>query len=450
MATNVLLPQWGMNMEDGTLTKWLVSEGDEIAQGQPLVEVETAKINSELESPTTGVVAHIMAAEGSLVKVGEIVAVIGAPGEDPPRPEPVAAPSPVARRRRPRPGSGTGQQVTPVARRLARDHGIDLDTLTGTGPNGRVNEQDVRDAIAARDAAPRGARPGARIQVVPQARMLARQEGIDLADVTGTAPGGRILVADLEEAISQRDAAEAIAGARADSVSETVPLAGLRKTIADRMSMSVSTMAQVTLTTEVDVTELLKLRESLLSAWRPHRLRPVDLDLIIGVVASALKAHPRMNAHLVDGEVLILKEVNIGLAMSVPDGLVVPVLKGVDSLDLLGIARGMRQLADRVRQGQLDMDDVTDAGFTMTSLSSYDIDAFTPIIDPPQVAILGLGRVREKPAVHLGEIKVRSMMHLSVTFDHRALDGAPVSEFIRTLSAGLESPDWLAAPSGEA
>ena len=442
MATNVLLPQWGMNMEDGTLTKWLVSEGDEIAEGQPLVEVETAKINSELESPATGVVAHIIASEGSLVKVGEIVAVIGALGEDPPRPEPVSS-SRTAARRRPRGTSarspaGAAPQVTPVARRLARDNGISLADVTGTGPRGRVTEQDVRDAIEARQRS--------QVQVVPRARMLARQEGIDLADVPGSGPGGRILVVDVERAIGQRDATAALA----DAVSEVVPLRGLRKTIADRMSMSVSTMAQVTLTTEVDVTELLKLRESLVSDWRPHRLRPVDLDIIIAAVAEALKAHPRINAHLVDGDVLLLKDVNIGLAVAVPDGLVVPVLRGVDSLDLLGVAQGMRDLADKTRKGGLGVDDVTGAGFTVTSLSSYDIDAFTPIIDPPQVAILGLGRAREKPVVRQGEIAVRSMMHLSVTFDHRALDGVPVAEFMRTLGARLESPESLAATPEEA
>ena len=176
MATNVLLPQWGMNMEDGTLTKWLVNEGDEIAEGQPLVEIETAKINSELESPASGVVAHIMAAEGSLVKVGEMVAVIAEPGENPPRPEPVA--SSAAARRRPRQGAerparGSGsRQVTPVARRLARDNNIDIDEISGTGPRGRVTEQDVRDAIEARQRPQRS-----RVQVVPRARQLAGQGG---------------------------------------------------------------------------------------------------------------------------------------------------------------------------------------------------------------------------------------------------------------------------------
>ena len=437
MATNVLLPQWGMNMEDGTLTRWLVNEGDEIAEGQPLVEVETAKINSELESPASGVVSHIMAAEGSLVKVGELVAVIGEPGENPPRPEPKAAPSPAGARRRQRqrdarPTGAAASQVTPVARRLARDNGIDLDEVNGTGPRGRITEQDVRDAIASRQSRPR-------VQAPPRARMLARQEDIDLSDVAGSGPNGRITVADVERAIAERDAV----AARADAVGEVVPLTGLRKIIADRMTMSVSTMAQVTLTTEADVTELLNLRESLVSEWRPHRIRPLDLDFIIAAASGALKAHPRLNAHLADGNVLLLKEINIGLAVAVPDGLVVPVLRGADSLDLLGIARQIRMLADKTRKNALGVDDMTGAGFTVTALSNYDIDVFTPIIDPPQVAILGLGRAIEKPVVVDGEIVVRSMMHLSVTFDHRALDGVPVAEFMRTLKASLESPGEL-------
>ena len=442
MATNVLLPQWGMNMEDGTLTKWLVKEGDEIAEGQPLVEIETAKINSELESPASGVVAHIMADEGSLVKVGELVAVIAEPGENAPRPEPGSPTSPAsARRRRRRTGGrpadgGARQQVTPVARRLARENDISLDEVTGTGPRGRVTEQDVRDAIEARRSRPR-------VQVVPRARMLARQEGLDLADVVGSGPNGRILLADVERAIAERDAG----AARADAVAEVMPLTGLRKTIADRMTMSVSTMAQVTLTTEADVTDLLKLRESLVAEWRPHRLRPLDLDLIIAAVAEALKAHPRLNSHLVNDEVLLLEDVNIGIAVAVPDGLVVPVLRGAQARDLLGMARAMRELADKTRKNALGIDDVTGAGFTVTALSNYDIDAFTPIIDPPQVAILGLGRANRKPAVVDGEIVVRSMMHLSVTFDHRALDGVPVAEFMRTLKSNLESPEALLSES---
>ena len=436
MATNVLLPQWGMNMEDGTLTKWLVNEGEEISEGQPLVEVETAKINSELESPASGVVAHIMAAEGSLVKVGEIVAVIGAPGEDPPMPEPGSpAPRASTRRRPRRQGSraagGAAPQVTPVARRLARESGVDLAGVTGTGPRGRITEQDVRDAIEAQQMP--------QVQVVPRARMLARLENIDLADVQGSGPNGRIVVADVERAISERDAVVA----RSEAVSEVVPLTGLRRIIADRMAMSSSTAAPVTLTTEADLTDLLELRQSLVSAWRPHRIRPLDLDIIVAAVAKSLVAHPRLNAHLVDGEILLLRDINIGLAVAVPDGLVVPVLRGAGSLGLLEVARLIRELSDKARSGKLGVDDVTGAGFTITALSSYDIDAFTPIINPPEVAILGLGRAIEKPVVREGEIAVRTMMHLSVTFDHRALDGVPVAEFMRTLKGVLESPETL-------
>lgn len=314
-----------------------------------------------------------------------------------------------------------------MARRLARDNGINLDDVNGTGPRGRITEQDIRDAIEARQSRPR-------VQIVPRARMLARQEDIDLAGVDGTGPNGRITVADVERSIAERDAVPA------RDEGELVPLTGLRKIIADRMTMSVSTMAQVTLSTEADVTELLRFRESLVSEWRPHRIRPLDLDFIVAAVAGALKAHPRLNSHLVDGNVILLKEVNIGIAVAVPDGLVVPVLRGADSQNLLGIAGQIRALADKTRKNALSVDDMTGAGFTVTALSNYDIDVFTPIIDPPQVAILGLGRAIEKPVVVDGEIVVRSMMHLSVTFDHRALDGVPVAEFIRTLKASLESP----------
>ena len=359
MATNGAAPPVGHEHGGRDPHEVARHEGDEIAEGQPLVEVETAKINSELESPTSGVVSHIMAAEGSLVKVGELVAVIGEPGENPPRPEPGAPASPAAGRRRQRPGrerparGGGARQVTPVARRLARDNNIDLDQVNGTGPRGRITEQDVRDAIEARQRPQRS-----RVQVVPRARQLARQEDIDLADVTGSGPNGRIVVADVERAIAERDAG----AARAEAIAETVPLTGPPQDHRRPQTMSVSTMAQVTLTTEADVTEMLKLRESLVSEWRPHRLRPLDLDIIVAAVAQALKEHPRLNAHSVDNEVLLLRDVNIGLAVAVPDGLVVPVLRGAGSLDLLGTAQAMRELADKTRKGDLGIDDVTGAG----------------------------------------------------------------------------------------
>ena len=437
MATEVLLPQWGMNMEDGLLVKWLVKEGDAVQAGQPLVEIETAKINSELESPVNGIVAHIMSREGTTVDVGTLVAVIADPGESVPRPSPMRPVASAITRPRPTPAVKTAQrgnrQITPVARRLAANSKVNLDSVEGTGPNGRVTEDDVRRAIDKQSG------PRSTAQVVPRARLLARQHGVDLNDVEGTGPGGRILALDVEKIIA--DASNAL------PTSEVIQLRGLRKTIAERMLQSTDSMAQVTLTTEADVTAMVLLREVLVAEWRPRNMRPLDLDIIVKAVADALVANPRLNATLVNDEIRILRDVNIGVAMAVPDGLLVPVVRNADAKDLVEIASEIRALADRSRKQALAVDDMIGAGFTITVLSNYDVDSFTPIIDPPQVAILGVGRVNEKPAVHQGEVAIRAMMHLSLAFDHRALDGVPAGEFLQAVKARLEDTAWLTSPS---
>lgn len=389
MPTDVILPQWGMNMQEGTLVKWLKREGDPVAQGEPLVEVETAKINSELESPAAGVVAHILATEGSTVPVGSVVAVITAPGEVVARPAPVTPPA-----------------------------------TTRAAPSTVVPTASPRPATAAASS-----------QVVPAARRLAQQHNLDLALVQGTGPGGRITEADIQRALD----------ARARPVAGVVPLTGVRKAIAERMLLSIQTMAQVTLTTEADVTEAVALRKELLGLWRPHRLRPMDQDLVVKAVARALADHPRINAVLDSSGLRHIEEVNIGVALALAEGLIVGVVHNADKKTLLTIAQEVRDLATKARDGKLSPEDVTGSSFTITSLASFNIDAFTPIINPPEVAILGIGRVVEKPAIHQGEIAKRSMMYLSLTFDHRALDGAPAAQFLQTVNRYLEEPRWMAA-----
>ena len=224
--------------------------------------------------------------------------------------------------------------------------------------------------------------------------------------------------------------------------SSVIPISRMRKTIATRMLRSVHTMAQVTLTTEVDVTEMVGIRDELIRAWRPHHIRPVDLDFIVGATAISLKEHPRMNAIFEDDGLKVIESVNIGVAVSVDEGLVVPVIKNADSKDLLSLAQQLRLIATRSRNKKLSVNDLTGSTFTITSLAAFDIDVFTPIIDPPHVGILGVGRISEKPVVHEGEIKIRSMMNLSLTFDHRALDGVPAGEFLQTVKAKMENPDW--------
>lgn len=431
MAREIVLPQWGMGMEEGTIIKWLKREGDKVEEGEPLAEIETSKISSEIEAPASGVLAYIIASEGETVRIGAVMAILADPGEKVERPtvakpEPEVKPEPVSGAKVVTTRSEPGVQVTPTARRLARQWDVDLGQVEGTGPGGRITEADVRMVFEAP-----GSRP--QVQVVPTARRLATEQGIDLHQVPGSGPGGRILVEDVERAVA----------AKAGSAGRGVPLSGIRKVIAERMLESVQTMAQVTLTTEADFTEAVLLMKELVSRWRARRLRPLPQDLVIMATARALKEHPKVNALLVDDEVRVLDEVNIGVATTTPDGLLVPVIKKAGEKSLDQIAQEVRELAGKTRDSRLLPKDLADASFTITNLGSYGVDAFTPIINPPQVAILGVGRIVEKPAVHQGEIAIRSMMALSLTFDHRALDGVPAAECLRAAKRYLEDPRWM-------
>ncbi len=401
MAKDVVLPQWGMNMQDGTLTKWLKREGDSVQQGEPLVEVETAKINSALEAPTAGIVAHILIPEGQTVAIGTVVAIIAAPGEQVARP---AAPAPAA----PPPPAAPTPSFT---------------------------------------ASPRLPPGGPAIQALPAARRLAQQHGIDLAQVRGTGPGGRITEADVTRSVEGRTqpAAAQQPTAVAPSAADVAPLSGIRKTVAQRMHQSLQTMAQVTLTTEADVSELVALRKELVGAWRTYRLRPLDQDLVVKAAARALQEHPRLNATLEGNEIRRWKEINVSIALALPDGLTVGVVRNTDKKLLVEVAQEIRGLVAKAKDGTFTLDDVTGGTFTISSLAAFDIDGFTPIINPPQVAILGIGRIVEKPVVHQGEIAKRSTMVLSLTFDHRALDGVPAAQFLQAVKRHLEAPRWMAA-----
>ena len=391
MATEIVLPQWGMEMQEGTVVKWLKEEGDPVREGEPLVEIETAKLTSELESTASGILVHILVPIGETVLVRAPLAIVAAPGESVPRPG-RAAPRPAPDTATPSAAGAVATtdrptvQVTPVARRLAKQHGIDLNAMQGTGPGGRITDADVRRVIEGQPS---------------------------------TAPTSAVPVA------------------------EVVPLTGVRGAIAQRMLQSVQSTAAVTLTTEADVTELGRFQRDLVAEWRPHRLRPLALEFLVKAVAHALKDHPRLNAILVDNEIRVLSEVNVGVAVALPDGLVVPIIREADQKSLLEVAQAVREVANKSREGNLAPEETMGGTFTITDLGALDVDAFTPIINPPQVAILGVGRTVEKPAVRNGEVAVRLMMYLSLTFDHRALDGAPAGKFLRAVKRYLEEPRWM-------
>jgi pyruvate dehydrogenase E2 component (dihydrolipoamide acetyltransferase) len=405
MPFDVLLPQWGMGMNDGLVIKWLKQEGDAVTKGEPLVEIESSKVNSEVESPGDGTLARIVVPEGMTVDVGVRLAVVLADGETADLPEPMSAsqapaasptagptapptptPQSAAPAAAPPTAAGGRRQVTPIARRIAGELGVDVDSVSGTGPGGRVTEKDVRVAAEA------GPAPTA----------------------AGVGP----------------------------PVGKPVQLTGLRGAIARRMGESAA-IPQVTLTTEVDVTATSELMSQLLRDWRSHRLRPQFQDLVLKAVARALTEHPRANSHLVDGEVREIASVNLGFALAVPDGLLVPVVQEADGKSILEIAQHVRDIAKRVREGHQTVEDLSWGTFTVTGLGSFGVDAFNPLLNPPEVGILGFGRIVQKPAVVDGEITVRSMLWLSLTFDHRAWDGAPAGEFLHAVSSHLSDPGWM-------
>src|SRR4029450_1953310 len=389
MVQEIVLPQWGMEMQDATVVRWLKQEGDPVQEGEPLVELETAKIATELESIASGVVAHILVPEGATVPIRTVLAIVAAPGEQVSRP-------------------------------------------AGTAPSGTAARA-TAPAASSRAAAPAAANEGA-VQVAAAARHLARQHGLDLRRVQGTGPRGRILIEDVQKALE-------VQSQPAAQPAQVVPIRGMRQTIATRMVQSLQTMAQVTLTTEVDVTEAMTLRAGLPRQWPESGLSP--LHLVIKATARALKEHPRMNAVQKEHEVELVPEIHIGVAVSLEEGLLVPTIQRADAKHLAQIASESRDLSTKAREGRATYEEVTRGTFTITNLGAYGIDAFTPIINPPQVGILGMGRVVEKPVVYQGEIAKRSMMFLSLTFDHRVIDGPPAAAFLHTLKDHLEDPWWM-------
>ena len=461
MATEIVLPQWGMEMQDGTIVKWLKQEGDPVEEGEPIVEVETAKIQTELESTCSGILVHIMVSEGTIVPVRGLLAIVANPGEDVPRPVevvgssgqggagPAATPSLDSPATSPPGQDGARVQVVPAARRLAHERGVDIGQVRGTGPGGRILIADVERAVetaqppatAALSQAPPitgdSSRQKVQVQVVPAARRLAREKGIDLTQVRGTGPKGRILIADVEQAVGTPSQLPV------QTSPQTVQIEGMRRTIATRMLQSLQTMAQVTLTTEANVSDAMALRAGISRQWTEQSLSP--LHLAVKATARALKEHPRLNAIQGEDQVQLMDDVNIGVAVSLPEGLITPVIRNADQKTLAQIAGEARDLASKTREGRARPEDVTGGAFTISNLGGFDVDAFTPIINPPQVAILGVGRVVEKPIILQGEMAKGTMMYLSLTFDHRVVDGAPAAEFLQKLKGYLEDPWWMVA-----
>jgi len=391
MATAVVLPKVGMTMEEGTLVRWLVPDGAAVTSGQPLFEMETEKVEMEVEADGEGVLRQVVR-EDTTLQPGDIVGFLLDAGEEIPQ-ELWQRTASEAARREPRakaeaaaasrasPPDGTSPRATPIARRIAAEQGIDLALVRGTGPEGRITERDVTAYIEARAAEP-----------------------------------SRI----------------------------SVPYAGRRRTVGEKMVESLRSMAQLTLTSETPVGDALAMAHKLNREWHPDGPVLTLTALLVRAAALALREHPRLNSRLAGDRIDLMPEVNVGFAVDQDEGLVVPVVPSADQLSLKAVAGAITDLLMRAKAGAISVDDVTGGTFTVTSLESFRVDAFTPVINPPQVAILGVGRVRDTLGLDKGQVVKRQVTTLSLTFDHRVLDGAAAARFLDHVCELLERPEQLA------
>ncbi|MEM9744484.1 MAG: 2-oxo acid dehydrogenase subunit E2 [Pseudomonadota bacterium] len=455
MPTEIYLIKVGMNMTEGVVEEWCIPDGGQVAVGDLLYRLETEKVNLDVDAETAGTVKHLIG-EGVPKEPGDVIGYIYATGETIPDdlggatsdstvgeespsagPVPTAA-TPVA----PDPDAADTDilRASPIAKRLARERGIDLTTLTGSGPMGRIVEADVLSASAPAEAndGPTGG-PSS-----PLARKLARELDVDLRSVRGSGPGGRITKEDVEAAAANTRAPIPAAAARPTATTSTervrTPLRGMRKTIATRMHESLQTMAQLTMDMDVAMDDAMRLRNQLVEEWQPEGIKPTYTDLVIRAAAKALTQHPLMNASITDTEIIQHGAVNVGMAVALDEGLIVPVVRNADQLPMKAVAVESSRLAAAARDGALALDDLQDGTFTVSALGMFGVDSFTPIINSPQAGILGINRIREDLAWDGDRPVRRHVMRLSLTWDHRVLDGAPAALFLAAVKDLLESP----------
>lgn len=459
MAYEVTMPRLGWTMEEGVFGEWLKQDGDEVKAGDLLFTVEGDKATQEVEVFESGILRLPQGAPapGDVIPVGALLAYIAQAGESTPAAIAQAAPA----------GSQTGQKapapedpaadpagqkapasqpvsadgtrapaISPRARRIAAELGVDWTRIAGSGRTGRIVERDVR-AAAETVVEPLG------VDISPVARRLAAEAGISLAELAAIAPGRRIQREDVEAAIAARRQTVPAQ----ETAAQMVPHSRIRRITAQRMAESAGATAPVTLTTEADATELVALRQQLKASYARRGLAvPGYNDIYLKLTACALQEHPALNASWSEEALRLHSDIHIGFAVETEQGLLAPVLRDVPAKSLRVIAAETAALIEGARRERLGHEAMQGGTFTITNLGMYGIDAFTPIVNLPQIAILGIGRIICKPAVHDGQVVPRQMVALSLTFDHRAVDGAPAARFLNTIREYVSEPVlWLSA-----
>ncbi len=389
MITEVRVPKLGMSMKKGVLTKWLKAEGDTVAEGAELYEIATEKITATVPAPASGVLGRVVVpASNAQLPVGALIGLIGEPGDAFPAVEELA-----------------GTPPAPAAAPARKAAGAPAGAAAGAG--------------------------GAEVLASPAAKRRARELGVDIAQVPPAAPNKRITTDDVEAFADLHAAVPGAAG-------RVVPFEGIRRIVAERLTESLRTMAQVTVSREVQVGGLVAHRRELAPGFEAATgIRLTYTDLLIETVASLLPEHALLNATLTDEGIVVAEAVHMGVAVALEDGLIVPVIRDVGTRPLGEIARERARLADKAQAGTLTLDEVEGGTFTISNLGAYGADAFTPIVNPPQCAILGVGRIVDRPTAVDGRVSVCPTMWLSLTFDHRIVDGAPAAQFLRQLAERL-------------
>ncbi len=451
MAEKIIMPQAGQDITEGRVVKWLKSEGDKVAKGEPVCEVETEKVVFEVESPADGVLLKIIVPDGGKTEIFATIGIVGAQGESVDLDKlsgedssQDAGPdiSEIRKRLGKKEGAAPGDiKISARARKVAEKLGVDIRGVEGTGPGGRIKEKDIkRAAEAAVDT---------REAISPVARKMAEDHGVDIKSLKGTGPGGRIMKEDVELAIQKGTGDEAPAEKPAPVAGKEVktvePIRGVRQVIFERMHQSLQQSAQLTITSEVDVGELVRLRKMLGTGPEDEAIKVSYNAILLKILSEVLESYPRMNASVVKDEIWEWESINLGVAVDVEEGLVVPVIRDANKKSVVTIQEELNDLATRARSRKLMPNDLQGGTFTLTNMGFLDVDAFTPIINAPESCILGVGRIVEKPVVEDGEIKVGKRMVLSLTFDHRIIDGADAGRFLKKVKTYIEKPYILMA-----
>jgi len=419
MAVEFKLPDIGEGVHEGEIVKWLVREGDVVKEDQPIVEVMTDKATVEIPSPAAGKILQINAKEGEVVKVGSVLVVIGKEGEQP---------------------TADGRKAEAAVVAQARE---------------RADDKSVKAAVAEKTMTAPTAK--GRVLATPATRKLARELGVDITLVQGTGPGGRVTDEDVRRFTERKEVAPAPTAAERiapippprrvgpDQLEERIPLRGIRKRISDHMHHAKTTAAHFTFVDEVDVTELVRVREDLKAVAEKQGVKLTYLPFIVKACVASLKKHPYLNASIdhEKGEIVLKHYYNIGIATATEEGLIVPVVKGADRLSILQIAQEVERLATKAREKKIALEELQGGTFTITSLGALGGLFATPIVNSPESAILGVHEIKKRPVVLDSEIVIRDVMLVSLSFDHRLIDGHVGAAFAKDVKAFLEDPKWL-------